>query len=81
MYVGNVKQVVTIFVSASIFDVTIGALNACGIFLTLLGGFIYSHLSLRKSIPAKDGTDYTKMDQVDSRRMTKSFCIFDLFAN
>ena len=68
IHVGNVKQVVTIFVSASIFDVTIGALNAFGISLTLLGGFLYSQLSLRQVIPSMDGSDYRKVDPVGITR-------------
>ncbi|KAI8992302.1 triose-phosphate transporter family-domain-containing protein [Pilobolus umbonatus] len=43
---GNVKQVLSITLAVMIFNININFINACGIFLTLLGGAWYGYVEL-----------------------------------
>lgn len=42
----NIKQVLTVVLSVAIWRVPVGAMNACGIVLTLLGGVLYGRVEL-----------------------------------
>jgi hypothetical protein len=49
---GNVKQVLSIVLSISIFNLLITSMNAIGILLTLMGGAIYTWVQVtEKSVP------------------------------
>jgi hypothetical protein len=43
---GNIKQVISIIISISLFKLEVTALNAIGITITVLGGLIYTKASL-----------------------------------
>lgn len=42
----NIKQVLTILLAVSVFDLTITKMNAAGIVLTLIGGALYARVEL-----------------------------------
>ncbi|KAH6565924.1 hypothetical protein BASA60_009718 [Batrachochytrium salamandrivorans] len=74
---GNVKQVLSIILSVSIFNLTFTLINGVGIFLTLVGGALYTYADVkdrkRPGSPTNSPVYYTKVKHDDDSLMLPRF--------